>query len=319
MHQHVVGLDVGHSAVKIAVDTSHETIQSAAAPAIELTTDSAKAAAKASTVSLGKEKWLVGDPALVHTFGRVADGLRDDWITTKEFAALLKAGYERASHLMGGDAEMVVVGLPSRLFSQQYEKLLNLTGATLGLDKDSIRVVPQPYAAFYVHAMNADGTPALADLAADDYAIIDVGYYTTDFGYIAKGQWSEAGAQSMHGVYSAAESMQRAIATELGKDLDVRKCDSALRAKSIRIDGKVVDLTAQAEAASDTLAHFIMERAERVFRDWLHDSAKRVLVVGGGAPLVYNALKKQWGHTEMPDDPRFAVAEGMRRYGTIQE
>lgn len=319
MHQHVVGLDVGHSAVKIAVDNAHETILSAAAPAIELTTDSAKAAAKTSTVSLGKEKWLVGDPALVHTFGRVADGLRDDWISTKEFAALLKAGYERAIHLMGDDAEMVVVGLPSGLFAKQYEKLLNLAAATLGVDKGNVRVVPQPYAAFYVHAMRQDGQPALEDVTADDWAIIDIGYYTTDFGYISKGQWSEAGAQSMHGVYSAAETMQRAITRDIGKELDVRKCDTAIRTKSVRIDGSVVDLTAQSEAAADTLAHFITERAERVFRDWLHDSAKGVLLVGGGAPLVFDAFKKQWKHTVMPDDPRFAVAEGMRRYGTTQE
>lgn len=319
MHQHVVGLDVGHSAVKIAVDSSRETIQSAAAPAVELTTEAAKAAAKQNLVTLGKEKWLVGDPALVHTFGRVADGLMDDWIATREFAALLKAGYERAIHVMGDDAEIVVVGLPSRLFGQQYDKLLNTAAATLGLDKSKIRVVPQPYAAFYVHAMSADGQPALQDIAAEDWAIIDVGYYTTDFGYISKGQWSEAGAQSMPGAYSAAESLQRAVANDLGKDLDVRKCDTALRAKSIRLDGAVVDLTEQAEAAADTLAHLIAERAERVFRDYLHDSAKGVLLVGGGAPLVFDAFKKRWKHTIMPDDPRFAVAEGMRRYGTTQE
>lgn len=45
------------------------------------------------------------------------------------------------------------------------------------------------------------------------------------------------------------------------------------------------------------------------------DEVVSIVVAGGGANLVANHLKAEWEHCETVDDPRFSVAEGMRRMG----
>ena len=40
-----------------------------------------------------------------------------------------------------------------------------------------------------------------------------------------------------------------------------------------------------------------------------------VIVAGGGADMVYGVLRDRWPHAIKAEDPRFSVAEGMRRFG----
>lgn len=310
-----IGLDVGHSAVKIATNEGTDIIVAAATIAPDLSTAAARTAAESDTVTMGKEKWLVGESALIHTLGRVTDGLRDDWMTTPEYAALLKAGYLRAIHKAGEEPEALVVGLPSRLFASQKDRLAEVVSSTVQLDKGRVAVMPQPLAAFFTtyKPTDEDAVPAEAD---GSWVIIDIGYYTTDFGLVNRAIWSEQASQSAPGVAYAADVLRQAISTANGIDVPVRKCAEILRTKSMRYDGSVQDMTPRVNFAAEQFGTLIMERAERVFGDKLHD-ADGIMVVGGGAELAFGAIHKRWKHATLPENPRFAVAIGMQRAGAL--
>ncbi|HEU0198560.1 MAG TPA: ParM/StbA family protein [Nevskiaceae bacterium] len=318
-----MGLDIGHSAAKVAVDSGEVAIVAAATRAVTLSTHEAEAAAQKDTVSVNGESWLVGDSALVHTLGRVSDGLRDDWISTPEYGALLKAGYDRGSHMQGVAVENVVVGLPSRLFVAQKEKLRTLVSSITQTPAAHVSVLPQPLAAFMVKAIGDDaeshgkGAAAKPDEAAmnESWVVVDVGYYTTDFGFIDRGIWSESAAQSASGVAAPAEAMRRYLVS-LGMNASARAASDALRIKSVKYDGEVRDLTKQSDAIAMEFATTVIDQAERVMGERIH-SADGILVVGGGADLVFKHIRKRWKHAVVPKNPRFAVAEGMRRAGGV--
>lgn len=315
-----IGLDIGHSAVKIAAGDVREMIPTAACLAVTLSTEAALEAAKAETVKVGKQKWFVGKTALIHTNGRVPDGLRDDWIETPEHAALLKAAYARAIHALAESDAAVVLGLPSRLHASQKERLREIAATTLTVSKDKIAVLPQPMAAYFGRLIDDKGKMgAVNENQMYGWAVVDVGYYTTDFGIMGDGGiWSEAGSQSMPGTALAADNLRRVLAADESIEVSVRACEEALRTRSLRYNGKVYDLSERVDAAVAPLTEGIIENAMRAFDGGLH-AANGVLVVGGGANLVFDALHARWPHAVTPEDPRFAVAEGMRRYGLAME
>lgn len=313
-----VGLDIGHSAVKIVTGKFRDSFPAAATPAISLSAPGSAKKAEPDTVAVGKQKWFVGKTAILHTLGHVPDGLRDDWIETAEHKALLKAGYERAIHAAGAaNAVAVALGLPSRLHSRQHARLREIAALTLQIDQENITVLPQPMAAYFDAVATAEGKPRTGKAeVGTNVVVIDIGYYTTDFGATGDGGWAERGSQSMQGISSAAESLRRMLAEE-GMEISVRDCDAVLRSRSVKYDGKVRDVSEQVSIALASYADTIAERAMQLFEPDLH-KADNLIVVGGGAGLVAEDLHRRWPHAQIPDDPRFAVASGLFKFGLME-
>jgi plasmid segregation protein ParM len=311
---HSIGLDIGHSAVKVAAG-ENLLFPTAATPAVVLSVESASSSAKDDTVRVGSESYFVGETAVIHTNGRVLDGLSDDWISTDEHAALLVAGYQKALRSMGTDKASVVLGLPSRLHGSQKERLREIAAANLMIGKDKIFVIPQPLAAFFTRTLNADGTPTEAAAERERWLVIDVGYYTTDFGMLTNGTWSAAGQESISGTSVAAATLKRLIADKHSVDLTVRACEELLRTKSVRLRGERIDLASLVEEAVKPVAKSIIDSAVQVFGAGSVDSVDGIFIAGGGSALLFDVLKKAWPQAVCAENPRFAVAEGMRRFG----
>jgi len=302
-----IGLDIGHSAVKVVAGDYREIFPAAVMQAIALSTPGSTERAAGDTVSIGGQQWFVGNTALTHSMGRVTDGLRDDWIETPEHKALLKAGFDKAMKATGELEPVLTLGLPSRLYGRQWKRLREVAALTLRLPEERINVLPQPMGAWLDAAMAEGGE--LGNTAA----IVDIGYYTTDFGAIEGGEWSETGSQSVQGVSLAAEVLKRELA-EQGMELDLRQCNAILTTGSIKYDGQVRDVSKQVAVAVESMTDAVVDSAMRVFGTVIH-TADDLLVVGGGAALVADALRKRWKMAKIPADPRYVVANGLHLFG----
>lgn len=310
----VISLDIGHSAVKVAADEHQFLFPTAAAVATDLTVSEAQAAAKIDTVVLGDKTYFVGETAVTHTGDGVLDGLSDDWIHTQEHLALMKSGYERALQATGDSSADVVLGLPSRLFGAQAKELAALASQWLQVPPNKIKVLPQALGAFMAMMLDADGVPLEgASPQSETWGVIDIGFYTADYGMIVNGVWSEAGAKSSEGASSIVGAIQTNIQQKHGVPLTLRQCDEVLRTKALKLFGKVENYADVVDQACANYARNVIEAAAKVFGSRL-PTMDGILVAGGAAALVYPHIVKQWPHARISASPRYTVAEGMRRY-----
>lgn len=315
----VIGLDIGHSAVKIAAGDERIMFPTAATLAMPLALEEAQASAKVDLARVRGKDYFVGDTALIHTNGALLDGLRDDWIETDEHAALLVSGYQRGLAVTGDADAMLVLGLPSRLHHRQGQRLADIAAMLLQMDRGKVCVVPQPLGAFMAAVLDEKGEPVSGrDIVGERWGVIDVGYYTADFGLIESGVWSAAGAESANGANSMAADMRHRITEHLGVTLPLRDADATLRTRSAKVFGKVADLGEHVDDVSRGYATTLIEGAMSVFGPRLA-TLDGIIVAGGAAGLVHPYIKAVWPHAIAAEHPRYTVADGMRRYGRMKQ
>lgn len=315
----VIGLDIGHSAVKVSAGGKQMIFPTAATLAVELGMDEAAQQAKADLVNVDGHDFFVGDTALIHTNGNLLDGLRDDWIETREHIALLVSGYQRGKAATGEDDIHLVVGLPSRLHLSQHVRLRELAAMHLQIEPARVSVLPQPLGAFMATVLGDDGAP-IADRNPGDerWGVIDIGYYTADFGLIENGVWSAAGAKSHQGANQMAEMIRIGVLEKTGVNLPLRDADKVLRTRATKLYGKVIDLSELVDNVAQTYSNAIVEHAINVFGQRL-PSLDGIIIAGGAAELIHRNLKREWKHAITTKASRFTVAEGMRRYGLMKQ
>lgn len=311
-----IGLDIGHSAVKYACGTHHGMFPTAATPAVLLSVDRSATAAKNDKVSVKGREYFVGETALLHSGGVLPEGLHDDWVETEEHIALMLSGFQRGMAALGEADVGVVLGLPSRLHASQKDRLRDLAAMHLKVNVENVDVLPQPYGAFMSLALDENGAPADNGKIISDsrWGIIDIGYYTADYGLIENGLWSALGERSVPGASRMVESLTRTISADFGANLPMRSVDKVLRTRSIKLDGAVHDMAKAVDEAAAAYAEMIRDGAMVAFGA-ARAELDGVVVVGGAAELVQSHLKNILPNTRIVEDSRFAVAEGMRRYG----
>ena len=311
---HYIGLDIGHSAVKVACGDNF-LFPTAAYPAVELAVDSASESAKDDTVRVGATDYFVGETAVIHSDGRLLNGLSDNWIESDEHHALLIAGYRKAIKRVSDDDVSLALGLPSRLHGTQKENLRRLASTHLILRPQQIAILPQPLAAFYSKLFEEDGMPNESVADDEKWYVIDVGYYTTDFGMIKRGIWSAQGQDSMAGTHVAASKLRQLITSNIGMNITTRDAEVILRTKRMSDQGEMIDMAPLVNEAVSAVAKSIIDGASQVFGDGSIRGAQGIFVAGGGCELMFDAIKSAWKHAVCAENPRYAVAEGLRRYG----
>lgn len=316
----VIALDIGHSAVKVVAGSERLMFPTAARPAVSIDLDEARAAARRDTVTVDGQDFIVGETALIHTDNELATGLNDDWIETKEHLALLTAGYERGKRALGAANPFLVLGLPSRAVGKSRQRLVELAAMTLQIDKSRVRVVPQALGAYMSSVLDESGDPvADRDIAQERVGIIDIGYFTTDFGLIHSGQWSAAGQRSAEGANVLVAELARAIERKFGVPVSARAADVAMCARSIKIRGTVHALDDLIDPLAAGYASKLIDSAKAVFGAQL-PLLDHVVIAGGAAGLVFRTIRddKDFAHATTLPAARYAVADGMHRYGLLK-
>lgn len=326
-----IGIDVGHSAVKIAASMLHaphlaqrwtDTIKSVVMPAVELTeTDSARDALR-DTVTVNGQKYYVGDTALTQSQPVNFSGEARDWIATTTHDALITAAYQRALAGIGVEPRVIhlALGLPTAFFASQKESLkARVTALLLPLmmpgQRLEIIVAAQSTLPIKNRQHCDDGTPdPMYSPATHSYAVIDVGHFTSDFSVLLGRQYLEIGGDSVagaNGVYSALRAKFNAL--DYGTGLGV--VNSAMTTGFVRQYGELVDVRDLRDAAIQPLRDAIVNRAQSIIGPHVRE-LNQVIVTGGIAPLVVDAVKAIFPRNTVLDDaPLMNVAEGLCRFG----
>lgn len=316
-----MGLDIGHSAVKGVVSGERGIRQfmfpSVVCRAINISDETEARRAALDTVEVDGVYYFVGDTAIIQGGAAVPSGLSDDWIETKEHAALVESSLKRL-RTMGYplDDALVVMGLPSRLHDSQAARLKELF---LKHCQAELKVVPQPMGAYQATMLQESGMPVVGrDIKTESWGVVEVGRYSTDFMLMMGGRWVQRASGGTQGVSAAAAHLQTLLRDRHQLDVDLLDCEKALSSgstfKSIKNYGKSVDVTAETEMAAAVLVSDVVDMANRLI-DPFARKLDGVIVAGGGAPFVYRELHSRWPHAIMADDPRFAVARGFHRFG----
>jgi plasmid segregation protein ParM len=311
----VVAIDIGHSTVKVATEGVKFMFPSVASPALRISDAQESIIAEREKVAFNGKQWFFGETALLQAGLNWATGLSDDWIDQHEHSVLFLGALKKLEQQGITDPDLIVIGLPVQAMKSDrghVERLLNSIAPLA--PKAEIKVVPQPFGAFSSITLSQTGNP-ISDRPVHliSWAVIDVGFYTTDFILMNRGHWIEMASDSCPGISLAAEHLMHRLASRNVK-IDMSDADAALRQKSVTYFGTLTDVTEEVSEATAIAAGKIIDTAERYFAPYA-SKLNGVLVAGGGAPAVIDGLKAKWPHVQIADDPRMSVVEGMRRFG----
>lgn len=328
----VIGLDIGHSAVKMTFDgpssVSRQMFPSVAAPAITISNAEEAARAARETVTVRGREFFVGETAAIQARGSVAAGLTREWMESPEHMALMAQANRLASEAVGDPAaynRVVVLGLPVVEFDTRRDQLKKLASEVFG-EKSQIRVMPQPMGTYQSLMLSRSGRPAQGHaMHMESWGVIDVGYYSTDIIVLSQGRWVEAASGGGPGIYVAAQALERLLG-ERGIEVDIFEAEKALRERRIKQYGKVTDVANEVERAIGVVTAQVIDNASQL----MQAHAKHldgILVTGGGARMVIEQLRAKWPHADLADDPdatdtrfkghRFANSEGYYRFGRM--
>lgn len=331
IHTVAIGLDIGHSSVKVVVAVpgqprQHFQFPTVAMPAVHLSDDATRHKAQHDMVDIEGRKFFVGETAMIQSTPKNFTGLHRAWVETDVHDALLVAAWNKVVRRLGETPARAVVtlGLPAAYYDSHRAILRSRAHRLLsryqnpGCNVD-VRVRSQAEGPLMLLVLNEDGSlNDTHDLDNETWGVVEVGHFTTDFTLSARGQVRQDVADHPCGGVS---SVYQRISVELGR-LDKsfsRSLESTQRAfltGTATLSGKVVDVKHLIDEAKAALAEKVANDAISLFGETM-DTLTGVIVAGGGAPIVETELKRYFTNLMCPPEPRFAVAEGFARVGLM--
>ncbi len=327
----VIGLDIGHSAVKMTFDTPNGVrraiFPSLACPAVTINNPVEAERAKAETVEVRGRSYFVGDTARIQAQAELPSGLTEGWIESPEHAALVKMAQRLVDEAGTGAQRLWIVGLPVGQFARDRQRLAGIMVELL-TPQDRVKVLQQPDAAYFQHIYTREGLPK-PDVKPEEesWGVVDIGYYTTDFVLYEQGRYVESASGRYAGVREIAESVKRSL-EEMGIQRTLVDVERALTRGQILHRGQAVDISRYIEQAVSNMFARVLDESARLLGRRI-DAINGILVAGGSAEMLAREMVRTWPHTmvakddEVPEDPaghklygpRFAISEGYYRYG----
>lgn len=312
---YVVGLDVGRSGVKIAFMDSGKNVvtkffNSVILPYKPLTFDTNPKATEADTVEVNGNKYFVGETALAQG-AKESIGLNSNWLDGDEHMALLLRS-ERHLRSYGVIPRMIVVGLPVNTFKHHAQELARQVKQVFGQEV-VVLPVPQPYGVYQDEMLSDGGELKSSARISGRYAVVDIGHYTVDYLTMNEGNWVESSSGSSEGMYVAVEALRKNLQAK-GHDLSTFALQEIIRNRSMMSFGQQVDMTADVKEALTGTVQLILQSTKSYIG--VHASQMdKIIIAGGGADVVYPSVAAMWKNAVKPENPRFSVALGMRKFG----
>lgn len=267
-------------------------------------------------------RFYVGDRA--HDHGRPVENLDFDRLTgAPEMRALVYGSLAQYQKLYGKfDRPLsLMVGLPLQMMmgdsAKQYqsgvkswlkgEHQFTVDGEAMKINIAQVRLTPQPVGALFDYALGKDGQVRAerAEAMLDEVGVISVGFNTLELLVVKdQGAVERFTAGNTVGVRRLLELMNRDGLFSLG-ELDAR-----LRTGRLRDELKQV------------MPIWSREVNGEIEKRWgdKYKRFARVLVVGGGAMLLKDALLAQFnGKAWVPDEPVLSIARGLWKLAVMRK
>lgn len=235
-----------------------------------------------------------------------------------------------------GERVSIVSGIPVREYftgsssSPKNEAFIkkkqeNLSVPVESIGSDPIVVVQnlvtaQGFAAWFDWVIEVAGDEVILnpEKRRENVAIVDIGGRTTDFAVIANGTVDTSASGSINGgMLMIRDYLRNEIKVKLGlaaAPSDVR-IDEAIKTGQIKLHRSLHDVSQLVKEAENMLVSRI--RTETKVKLGSGQELDRVIFIGGGAKaLNEKGLLSGWFvHQELANDPLFANAMGMMKYG----
>jgi plasmid segregation protein ParM len=183
--------------------------------------------------------------------------------------------------------------------------------------KLTIAVHSQSSAPLFSIAIDEHGTPTGKLNDEDVWATVEIGHFTTDFTLQDRGQETEFASSSAKGVVVVYERVKSELKKQ-GYAYDLTTIVNAVSTRQIRSKGQMLSIEHIVGPAIDEFTQYLLEEIAHRF-----GSAKEridgLVLAGGGAtfPEIRAAISKEYPIAQIPDNPRFAVVDGLRRFGLL--
>lgn len=212
----------------------------------------------------------------------------------------------------------VVTGLPVNEYSPEMKKNLisQLTGSHVFLLNnkpqlikiENCKVIPQPFGTIFDQLLDDQGEILNPDYANIKLGIIDIGFRTSDFAVADNLEYVDKMSSSSNIALSSAYKL---IARELNAAYGITKplyqLDKAVRAESIIINGRKIDLSSIKAKAFRLTAQNIISEVSALWNIW---EIENILITGGGGIALYNYLNEQIDNSTLVDSGQFSNVNG---------
>lgn len=317
----IIGLDIGRSAVKVAYEHNGQRASflfpSNVCLAHTISHEETADAAEKETVTVAGQRYFTGLTARQQGRSGTLVGMSDGWIERPEYLALVAAALKKieAQGVANLKNAYLIIGSPSSVYDEQRVRLADITRKVIDTH---IKVMPQPSGAYFAHIFSPKGIP-LAGKAYDsdekllDWAVIEIGHYTTDFIMIQEGRVIANSFDSTEGIGNCIGMLGHLLAEHKIKTSEVSITEALVTGK-IKHFGKEIDVSEMVEQAVAPIVQKVIAKADAIF-DRDAAALDGIILAGGGAQFMHRALHDKWPHVCKMENSRMAVAEGFLRYG----
>lgn len=315
------GMDLGYNAVKVIGDGRR-----AAFPSAVGTPDRARFVLNGSgagaIVLIEPAHVLIGDEAIQQSRFLAR---REDrrWIESEEWYSLFLAALTELTTATVADVALVT-GLPVAFYDDKEKVTARLLGEHRAqregrraqvLKVHQARVIPQPFGSLLAVVLDDRGAIADQALARAAVGVIDVGGKTCNL--LSVNRLSEIGRETAS-VNVGGWDLVRATRQWLSQrypgldDLRDHALAAAIQARELRSFGEpVAEWPALIDDLAADLAGQVIAEASHLWNGGATLDA--VLITGGGALLLGEAIRKHWKHARLVPDPIHANATGYYR------
>ncbi len=272
---------------------------------------------KMTLIKVNGEEFSLAESALREGSGLI-DTKRGDFVGSSPYFAVLALSISRTIN----NPQVLVLGLPPGQYSKEHvgsliEKLRDISlmiptesaeWTRLVLPK-TIKFIPQGAGIFFSHIQKGNKSDYNKNLA-----VLDIGYYTLDMLFFAKGKYVEKTARSYpFGVFEIYEEIKKTFYQKhqifLKSDKSV---DNILSGKGIEVAGVSysLDVSEILNAYTTQISSVIEGYIEK-----LPDDPEIVIAGGGGIKLLPSAPLKY--NLKVVPESQLANAKGFYEYGTF--
>lgn len=180
-----------------------------------------------------------------------------------------------------------------------------------------VHVIPQPVGALYSQTLLPNGELNPCHTAVTT-VVVDPGKYTIDLAYDRDGEYIDSRSGSTAGgVFNVDERIFEMLKDELDDEPSYADVERVLRYRKLRINNIDVDFTTEVEQFLAPLTTATLQlMTEKIGRG---KTADKIIVVGGGASLVFDEVSQNYPVAEMPDNPQLLIAQGFYNYAVHED
>lgn len=252
----------------------------------------------------------------------------DDYALSDINRVLVNHALHRAG--LSGKRIILGTGLPFQIYFNEdntvNQKLLERKVENLSVEVQPLNGSPAPI--IVRQRVFAQGLAACIDYVTDEkgnyrsdfdrrapIAVVDIGGRTTDSVVLLGGDkvdHSVSGTGNI-GISNVYDRIGADLRNEFGvSSIRLVTIENAVRTGRIRFRGKEHDISEVIRNAVREVGPQIMREVQRRIGDAAEMSA--VLLVGGGATLMADAMREYYPHCVVPEHPEFANARGMLKF-----